>query len=104
MTTIGIVSTSTSRSVEESTLDLQISIIGRTHLMRQIYEEVRNAILAGRLQKGQRLPATRELADRLGVARKTVTTAYHLLIADGLVTGKGGSGTFVDDVLLPPRP
>jgi GntR family transcriptional regulator / MocR family aminotransferase len=95
--------TSTFLNIEESNLDLQISIVGRDRITRQIYNEVRSAITGGRLRKGQRLPATRELAMQLGVSRKTVTTAYDLLIADGLVAGRAGSGTFVADVLTQRR-
>jgi GntR family transcriptional regulator/MocR family aminotransferase len=52
-------------------------------------------IVRGALKVGDRLPANRELAKSLGVNRSTVTTAYEELTADGLITSRIGSGTFV---------
>lgn len=52
-------------------------------------------MLDGRLRRGERLPATRELAERLQVARSTVSTAYERLTAEGYLTARVGAGTFV---------
>ena len=49
----------------------------RVPLQRQIYVSVRDAILGGRLPPGTRLPASRNLADDLGVSRTTVVLAYE---------------------------
>jgi GntR family transcriptional regulator/MocR family aminotransferase len=68
-------------------------------LTRQIYGQLRAAILAGRLRAGERLPPTRELARRLGTARLTVATAYEWLRAEGYVYGRVGAGTFVAPAL-----
>jgi len=78
-------------------------------VLRQVYLEVRRAILAGALPPGGRLPATRALAARLGVARNTVVAAYEQLIAEGFVEGRVGAGTMVARDLptaleLAPRP
>ena len=62
---------------------------------RQVYEQVRGAILSGRLRPGDRLPATRDLAARLGLARNTVARAYGDLLAEGYLEGRVGSGTYV---------
>ncbi|MBS1873069.1 MAG: PLP-dependent aminotransferase family protein [Acidobacteria bacterium] len=64
-------------------------------LYRQLYEQVRSAILSGALQTGERLPATRELAGLLGLNRTTVSAAYDLLVQDGLISGHVGRGSFV---------
>ncbi|MEW6733207.1 MAG: PLP-dependent aminotransferase family protein [Acidobacteriota bacterium] len=64
-------------------------------LYRQLYQELRTAILYGRLKAGSRLPPTRILADELGVSRNTVLTAYEQLLAEGYVEGQVGSGTYV---------
>jgi DNA-binding transcriptional MocR family regulator len=45
--------------------------------------------------RGARLPAERVLATRLAVSRGTAVAAYDLLVADGLVERRRGSGTFV---------
>lgn len=64
-------------------------------LYRQLGLWLRDEIAAGRLRIGDRLPATRELAERLGVNRQTVGSAYGMLEAEGLVTGHVGKGSFV---------
>src|SRR5262249_41188176 len=63
---------------------------------RQIYERVRDAILAGELAPGTRLPSTRSLASALATARGTVALAYDLLAGEGYVVGRGAAGTLVD--------
>jgi GntR family transcriptional regulator / MocR family aminotransferase len=64
-------------------------------LAPQIYRQLRAAILDGRLRAGVRLPSTRTLAQQLRVARNTVAVAYELLVADGLLEGRVGAGSFV---------
>lgn len=64
-------------------------------LYRQLYERVRAAILAGQLEPGARLPSSRGLASELGVARNTVALAYELLLLEGYIEGRVGSGTRV---------
>ncbi len=74
---------------------LQIGPKTETPLSRQIYLQLRSQILNGTLAAGFRLPASRELAAELQVARNTVLTAYELLMAEGFITGQHGSGTYV---------
>jgi GntR family transcriptional regulator/MocR family aminotransferase len=62
-------------------------------LYRQLYDELRGAILSGRMAAGARLPSTRGLAAELGVARLTVLEAFEQLYADGYVEGRSGSGS-----------
>ncbi len=64
-------------------------------LFRQIHAGLRDAILAGRLAPGMRLPSSRSLAEKFRVSRNTVLCAYEELIADGLAIGRVGSGTRV---------
>jgi GntR family transcriptional regulator / MocR family aminotransferase len=68
-------------------------------LFRQLYEGLRNLILEGRVAAGARLPATRRLADELGVSRNTVVSAYEQLLAEGYLEGWMGSGTYVPRAL-----
>jgi GntR family transcriptional regulator/MocR family aminotransferase len=72
-----------------------------TPLYTQIVAEVRRMISSGALSIGDRLPASRELARTLGVNRNTVTTAYAELAADGLITSRVGSGTYISRVPAP---
>jgi GntR family transcriptional regulator/MocR family aminotransferase len=70
-----------------------------TSLYRWLYEELRSAILEGRLEPGARLPASRDLAQEYKLARATVVTAFEQLQSEGYVEGKVGAGTYVSQVL-----
>ncbi|WP_106403703.1 MocR-like pyridoxine biosynthesis transcription factor PdxR [Actinocorallia populi] len=78
-------------------MDVHIGLSGRQDLAGQIYRQVREAIVAGRLPPGTALPATRRLAAELGVARNTAGAAYERLAAEGFLRTRVGSGTFVAD-------
>lgn len=67
----------------------------RTPIFLRLYRQLRDAILQGHLQQGERLPGTRPLAQDLGVARVSVESAYARLEQEGLVRRRSGSGTFV---------
>src|SRR5580704_10590862 len=64
-------------------------------LFRQIYAQVRSAVLGGALGPGTKLPSSRALATGLGVARASVVAAYEQLLTEGYVEARAGSGTFV---------
>lgn len=64
-------------------------------LYRQLFEYFRDAIGSENLSPGDRLPATRELAGQIGLNRTTVTAAYELLEAEGLIRSHVGRGSFV---------
>src|SRR5689334_5130470 len=76
--------------------DLHLRLSSRGGLARQIYRQIRAAIYAGRLKRGDRLPPTRELAERLDVSRNTVSLAYEWLTAEGLLSGHRSGGTIVE--------
>jgi GntR family transcriptional regulator/MocR family aminotransferase len=66
-----------------------------TPLFRQLYLQLRSAILSRRLRPGTKLPSTRELASQLGVSRSAAVAAYEQLLAEGYTSGRHGSGTFI---------
>jgi GntR family transcriptional regulator / MocR family aminotransferase len=68
-------------------------------LQRQIYDQIRTAILKGWLTSGSALPSTRTLAIELQCARNTVLGAFDQLLAEGYITGKHGAGTYVANIL-----
>jgi len=68
---------------------------GTTPLAQQLAAHIRNLVSDGKLQRGDRLPASRLIAKELGVARGTVSDAVETLIAEGVLEGKQGAGTFV---------
>lgn len=84
-------------------MSLQITLGRDGHLASDLYQQLRQRILDGRLPAGSRLPASRELARALRVSRNTVLGAYGRLGAEGFLGGRAGAGTFVaDGVRAPP--
>jgi GntR family transcriptional regulator/MocR family aminotransferase len=69
-------------------------------LYQQIETYLRQGILSGSLAAETRLPASRQLAQDLGVNRLTVENAYAELEVEGLIYSRMGSGTYV----LPANP
>lgn len=78
-------------------MDLPITLDQRaaTPLHKQLYDELRRAILTGRLKPGERVPSTRGMSLSLGVSRTTVTQSYEQLLSEGYLRAETGSGTFV---------
>ena len=64
-------------------------------LRSQVEAGVREAIRTGRLQVGERLPSSRELARDLSVSRGLVQECYAQLISEGYLTSQLGSATRV---------
>ena len=62
-----------------------------------IADQIRSAIVTGRLTAGERLPPERELAEQFGVSRVTVRDALRALEAMGLIEVRVGArgGAFV---------
>src|SRR5579871_4232618 len=85
-----------------SGVDLHVDLPGY-RVRAGLEAALREAVQAGRLAPGTRLPASRALAVDLGIARNTVAEAYAQLIAEGWLTAAQGSGTRVasTSVVLP---
>ncbi len=62
---------------------------------QQLTTQISQAVLSGHLPSGLRLPASRDLAIKLGVSRTTVVTAFQQLITEGYLESRVGAGTFV---------
>jgi GntR family transcriptional regulator/MocR family aminotransferase len=80
-------------------LDLALDRAAPGSLQRQLYGQVREAVLAGRVAPGTRLPSTRTLAGELACSRNTVLGAFEQLMAEGYLECRAGSGTYVSRVL-----
>ncbi|GAB2791275.1 PLP-dependent aminotransferase family protein [Dyella kyungheensis] len=76
-------------------MDIQLTISGRRDLAGQLYQQLRAAIVEGRLAPGSRLPSSRDLAVQLGVSRKTTLEVFERLGAEGFLIGRQGDGSFV---------
>ena len=68
-------------------------------MYEQICTAVRDQIVRGSLRPGARIASTRTLASELAVSRFTVVTALERLVAEGYLTARRGSGSYVADVL-----
>lgn len=66
-----------------------------TPLRLQVIEQIKGLVDKGALARGFRLPASRKLAERLGVSRSTVYEAYAELQAMGYVLSRPGSYSVV---------
>ncbi|HYA59363.1 MAG TPA: GntR family transcriptional regulator, partial [Burkholderiaceae bacterium] len=62
---------------------------------RMLYQAIRDSIIGQQLPPGTRLPSTRELARELGLSRNTVLSTFEGLLAEGFISARAGSGTFV---------
>lgn len=64
-------------------------------LYQQLYHQIREQVLSGKLPADSRLPSVRELAVELSTSRNTVEGAYQELYAEGYIYSKPRSGYFV---------
>ncbi|WP_125763956.1 GntR family transcriptional regulator [Companilactobacillus hulinensis] len=75
---------------------------------REIYSDIKKNILTNHYRAGTPLPTQEVLSEKYDVSRLTLKKALNLLLDEGLVFSKQGSGTYVrkqieqsDDELLP---
>ena len=75
--------------------EIWLTLDGNGPRFRQLYRAIREAIRSGALPRGARAPSTRALATDLGLSRTTVLLAYEQLAAEGYLSGRHGSGSYV---------
>lgn len=68
------------------------------HLYIQLFDEIKNLIEANNIKPHSKLPAIRNLANKLNVNSSTIVNAYNKLELEGYIYKKLGSGTFVQDI------
>jgi GntR family transcriptional repressor for pyruvate dehydrogenase complex len=68
-------------------------------LSQAVVRQIESLILHGVLRPGERLPAERDLSDRLGVSRPSLREAVAELQDRGLLVARAGAGIYVADVL-----
>lgn len=66
-----------------------------TPLFKQLYDQIREQILLGKLSADKKLPSVRDLASHLLISRNTVDAAYQELLAEGYIYSRSRSGYFV---------
>lgn len=71
---------------------------GDTPIYMQISNWMKDAIRAGLLSAGEKLPSTRVFADEIGVSRNTVLQVFETLTQEGFLTSRVGAGTFIAEL------
>ena len=87
------------RVVNTTLLPLSIERSSKHPMHRQLYDQLRQLILSGRLSPAQRLPSTRSIASDLSISRNTVANAFDQLLAEGYLEGRIGAGSYVSKLL-----
>jgi GntR family transcriptional regulator len=70
----------------------------------QLVHQVRQSLLLGYLQEGDRLPTVKDVAGDLAINPNTVVKAYRQLEHESLAGGRPGQGTFITATSSPARP
>lgn len=76
-------------------LDIVISNMGDQPIYDQIYTQIKNQIIAGKLKEGEALPSIRGLAKGLRISVITTKRAYEELEREGFIYTMAGKGSFV---------
>lgn len=83
------------RGAPDMGAELQLVPGKRQRLGDQLYGQILDHIVHGRLKEGDRLPTEKEICDMFGVSRPIVREALMRLRADGLIQSRQGAGTFI---------
>lgn len=76
---------------------LSLDRSGGRSMQVQLAEQLKRMIQAGELRAGERLPATRELANLLLISRNTVVAAYEMLAGEGYIASELRRGFRVNE-------
>lgn len=69
---------------------------------RSLVASITQAVDAGLLSAGEKLPSSREIAQFTGTSRTTVVRAFDELIARGYLTGRKGQATYISNTPCEP--
>lgn len=67
-------------------------------IYQQIYEQIKEEILSGKIAQGELLPSIRQLSREIKVSVITTTRAYYDLENDGYIMIVQGKGCFVKEI------
>ena len=84
-------------------IEIELPAKGSRDAARSLFEQLKSAIVDGRLVADAKLPPTRRSAEFLGVSRNTASEIYDRLLHDGYVVTRHGAGTYVAST-LPTQP
>jgi GntR family transcriptional regulator, transcriptional repressor for pyruvate dehydrogenase complex len=83
------------RVAVKTSADDSLRPLARPRLYEQVVGRLREYVRSAGLRAGDRLPAERELAERLGVSRTSVRQAIEALEVQGLIEVRHGDGTYL---------
>jgi GntR family transcriptional regulator len=81
-------------------IDFQIDPKSGVPIYRQIIDQIRYGMMAGKLTVGEQLPTVRALAVQLKVNLNTVSKAYRELEIQNILETQQGTGTFIGSVTI----
>lgn len=84
-------------------IELYLDVRSSTSPYMQIVEQVKQALLLGTLQVGDKLPTIKEVVGKLAINPNTVLKAYRELEHEGLIETKPGVGSFITRSLAGPE-
>jgi GntR family transcriptional regulator / MocR family aminotransferase len=76
-------------------LPINVSVSKDKSLQQQVVDQIRGLIANKVLLPGDQIPSSREMAELLGLSRRTVVLSYERLIDEGLIEARPGHGTFI---------
>ncbi|HHW46870.1 MAG TPA: GntR family transcriptional regulator [Clostridiales bacterium] len=76
-------------------MDIIISNSSGKPIYEQIYSQIKNQIISGKLQEGEMLPSIRSLAKDLRISVITTKRAYEELEKDGYIYTVASKGCYV---------
>lgn len=76
----------------ERAKELQLEPVVRRRAYQDVIEKIKNEILEGRLQSGDRLPGERRLSEMLGISRAPVREALRVLETLDIIRARRGTG------------
>lgn len=85
-------------TTEEYPLRIIVQNMSETPIYQQIYNQLREGILYGKLNEDDALPSIRALARDLQISVITTTRAYNELEKDGYIMIVQGKGCFVKSI------
>ena len=76
-------------------MEITLDIDDDSPMFKQLITQVKEGVLAEKIEPGFPMPSIRQLANDLGINQNTVAKAYRLLERDQVIIAKGYKGTFI---------
>jgi len=83
---------------------IPLKLVRDQQLQQQLFDQLRDLIVSGRLLPGARMPSSRMMAEQFAISRMTVLLTYERLVAEGCLETRPANGTFVAHRRGFPRP